>query len=52
MIDKPKYHPLVTRDAIAEARLYIRPDATDDAISQFLSDTFEMLEGWFTLEAQ
>ena len=52
MTEKRKYHPLVTADAVAEARQYVRPDTTDDEISQLLSDTFEMLEGWPKPEVQ
>jgi len=49
---KGKYHPLVTPDAIAEARQYLKPDATDDEISQILSDTFTMLDTWREPEVQ
>jgi len=52
MTEKRKYHPLVTSDAVQEARQYVRSDVTDDEIAELMSGTFEMLESWSRPEVQ
>ena len=52
MTKNVKYHPLVTPQAVEQARQYVLPDVTDDEVSQLLSDTFDMLETWLEPEVQ
>ena len=46
MTEPRKYHPLVTQEAIEEARPHLARGTTDEEIAQLLSDAFSMLEGW------